>query len=119
MFEILKETDNALLAVRASGKLTADDYEKILMPKLEEKCSVFDKVKLLVEISDDFAGWEMSAALDDLKLGLQHSGDFEKIALVGAPEWVIWGAKMFGVFVPAPIRSFSEKERDKALEWLA
>lgn len=119
MLEILKDTDKAVLAIRVSGKLTADDYDKILIPKLEEMCAIFDKVKMLVEFGDDFSGWEMSAALDDMKVGLQHYSDFEKFAMVGAPDWVVWGAKMFGVFVSAPIKSFAADERADALEWLA
>ena len=36
MFEILPQSTGAQLAIRASGKLGAEDYEKVLYPKLNE-----------------------------------------------------------------------------------
>ena len=119
MFEILSETKGNLLAVKASGKLTVEDYEQTLLPKLEKLFEQHGRLKMLVEFSDDFAGWASTAAAwDDMKIGLQHAGDFEKFALVGGPEWVGWSAKLFGMFVPGQIRLFPKEAGTQAISWL-
>lgn len=119
MFEILPESKGNLLAIKASGKLTANDYEQVLLPKLEHLFKQHKRLKMLVEFSDDFAGWASTAAAwDDMKIGLQHGGDFESFAIVGGPEWVGWSAKLFGMFVRGEIRLFAKGGGDEALSWL-
>lgn len=119
MFEILSESKNNLLAVKASGKLTAQDYEQTLLPKLEQLFERHGRLKILVQFSGDFVGWASTAAAwDDMKIGLHHAGDVEKFALVGGPEWVGWGAKLFGMFVSGQIRLFPEEAREQAMAWL-
>ena len=120
MFEILPESKGDLLAIKASGKLTAEDYEQTLLPKLEQLFRKHGRLNMLVQFSDDFAGWaSTTAAWDDMKIGLQHGGDFEKFALVGGPEWIGWGAKLFGMFVPGQIRLFPDEAREQAMSWLS
>lgn len=119
MFEILKESKGPLIAVKVSGKLNVDDYEKLLIPKLNALFKEHGKLSMLVEFTDDFAGWDsLAAAWDDMKLGLEHPNDFEKLALVGAPEWVEWGMKFFGVFVKGEVKAFPPGSREAALKWL-
>jgi hypothetical protein len=37
MLKILTDLPDQVLAVSAEGRITADDYEKVLMPMVEEK----------------------------------------------------------------------------------
>ncbi|GBE44196.1 MAG TPA: STAS/SEC14 domain-containing protein [Rhizobiales bacterium] len=120
MFKILPESKGALLAIQASGELTVEDYEKILVPKLRALFAEHSKLRILIEFADDFSCWASpGAAWDDMKIGLRHGGDFEKIALVGAPDWVEWGMKFYGLFVRGEIRAFPAGAREQALGWLA
>ena len=119
MFEILSQSKGKKLVIRASGKLSVDDYEKNLIPKLNEVFKNHKMLDMLVEFTDDFAGWDSAAAAwDDMKLGLEYAGSFSKFAIVGAPEWVAWGARFYGFFVHGEIRQFETGEFTKALEWL-
>ncbi len=38
-------------------------------------------------MGEDFEGWEIGAAWDDAKFGIQFGGKSEKIAVVGGPKW--------------------------------
>jgi hypothetical protein len=119
MFEILPESQGDLIAIKASGKLTADDYEKFLVPKLDKLFAAYGKLRMLVLFSEDFSGWaEVSAAWDDAMIGLQHPRDFKKLALVGAPQWVEWGMRFFALFVPGHAKPFSTDCYDDAIAWL-
>ncbi len=119
MFEILSESNENLLAIKASGKLTVEDYEHTLLPKLEELFEQHERLKLFVKFSDDFSGWASTAAAwDDMKIGLQHAGDFERLAMVGGPEWVGWSVKLLGIFVRGQIKLFPAESDAQAMTWL-
>jgi len=119
MFEILNETKADLLAIKASGTLTAQDYEQTLLPKLEQLFERNDRLKLFVQFSDDFAGWASTAAAwDDMQIGLEHANDFEKFAIVGGPQWVGIGAKLFSMFVHGQIKLFPQEAKSSAISWL-
>lgn len=119
MFEILPKSSNEVLAIRASGKLSADDYEKILIPKLNVLFEEHKRVRLLVDFADDFACWSSAeAAWDDAKIGLEHPNDFEKIALVDAPDWVKWGMKFYCLFFRGEVKAFPRETEEEAWAWV-
>lgn len=66
------------MGVRANGVLTDADYKQTLIPLLEKTITQHGHARLLVEVSDTFAGWEMAAAWDDATFGLAPSGRFQQ-----------------------------------------
>ena len=94
MIEIMSETAGSILAIKATEKLTTRDYKEVFIPRLEQLIRVFEKIRVVMYLADNFTGWEIGAAWDDAKFGLQHRNDFEKVALVGGPKWVEWVTKI-------------------------
>ncbi|MBD1577483.1 STAS/SEC14 domain-containing protein [Vibrio sp. S11_S32] len=105
-----------IVVLKAVGKLTHEDYQA-MTPIFEAALQQLSphKIKVLVDISD-LEGWDMHAAWDDLKLGIKHGADFEKIAILGDKHWQEWAAKVGGWFMSGEIKSFEYK--DAALLWL-
>jgi len=116
MFETIAVNGEHIIGVRVSGTLTDADY-KTFLPILEELIKKKGPVSMYVDM-EDFQGWEMKAAWDDLKFGLAHDVDFKRIAIVGGPKWVQWMFKLSAVFFSAEMRSFSPDEKEEALAWL-
>jgi hypothetical protein len=108
--------DEYFLSLKAKGKLTHDDYKK-LIPIIDSTLKeVKDpKVKLLVDISE-FEGWEIRAAWDDFRMGLKYNNVFEKIAMVGNKNWQDIGAKIASWFISGEIKAFEDKK--EAIKWL-
>ncbi len=73
MLKIMKDLPDKVLGVTAEGKITGTDYETILIPALEEKLKTNKKIRMLYQLGNSFTGFEMSAMLDDAKMG---SGEF-------------------------------------------
>lgn len=117
MLEFIPIFDENTLAVRASGKLTHEDYQEFL-PKLEQQIQELDKVCLLIEF-DNFSGWDLTAAKDDFIFSMKYLGDFERIALVGDKSWERWMALMAKPFMPSgTIRYFERENLQSAWDWL-
>lgn len=104
------------LSLKAVGKLTHKDYEKI-NPMIDSALEgVKDpKVKAYIDGSE-LEGWELRAAWDDFKLGLKHGNEFDKIAIFGNKKWQEYAAKIGSWFVSGEIKYF--EDADAALNWL-
>ena len=116
MIELLASPSPRTVGIRCSGRLHDEDFHK-LEPVIETTIAKQGTVRLLAQF-EDFHGWDMHAALDELRIGLKHSKDFEKIALVGDHDWERWIAKLTRLFTTAPVRYFDSSEHDLAWTWL-
>ena len=76
---IERDNNQLFLFLEVIGKLTHEDYG-IITPMLESALEGLTEPKIRVLI-DAFAmeGWEPRAAWDDLKLGLKHGNEFERV----------------------------------------
>lgn len=104
------------LSLKAVGKLTHEDYEKI-NPMIDSALEgVTDpKVKVFIDGSE-LEGWELRAAWDDFRLGLKHGSEFDRIAIFGNKKWQSYAAKMGSWFIAGEVRYFEDSEA--AIAWL-
>jgi hypothetical protein len=118
MIEILPKSHGNILGVKAIGKVTAEDYEKILIPKFDNMLAEHEKGKFIYYLCPEFEGFEMGAVWDDAKYACGHQDRFEKIALVGGPKWMSWTTKIAGAFISGEIRTFDEGQLQEAWDWI-
>lgn len=104
------------VSLKATGKLTHEDYETIT-PMIDSALSTVKepKVKVLID-GTELEGWELRAAWDDFKLGLKHGNEFEKIAIYGNKNWQEISAKIGAWFISGEVKYFESE--DDALTWL-
>ena len=98
------------------GKLHDEDYKQVL-PKMESILTAEGKVRLFIQL-EDFQGWDLRAAWDDLTFNLKHWADFERIAMVGDRKWEKWMANFCKAFMKAEVRCFDSSEIDAAWNWI-
>ena len=117
MLQFLPVFEGNTIAVRASGKLSHEDYQNFL-PKLEAQIKELGKVSVLFEL-DDFLGWDLEAAKDDFKFGMSHLDDIERFAVVGDKTWEHWMIAMVKPFMPSGlVRYFDHENLQEAWDWL-
>ena len=118
MIKVLPESKGNVLVLGATGKLTDQDYKEVLIPRLESIIHEHGKARLLLDMGDEFHGWEAAALWDDAHFGLTHRKDFEKMGVIGGPKWVEWGLNIAAMAISGEVRSFSSNERQEALRWI-
>ncbi len=118
MIKVSPESKGNILILGAVGKLTDGDYKDVLIPRLESIIREHGKARLLLDMGDEFHGWEAAALWDDSRFGLTHRNDFEKMGVIGGPKWVEWGLKIATLAISGEIRSFSSSKREDALRWI-
>ncbi|QDE29998.1 STAS/SEC14 domain-containing protein [Shewanella polaris] len=104
------------VTLKAVGTLTHEDY-LVITPMLEGALNQIaqPKVSLFFDATE-LDGWDLHAAWDDLKLGLKHKSEFERVAIWGRKNWLDWSAKIGSWFISGEIKYF--EDQDEALKWL-
>lgn len=119
MIEKIENLPGNIVGMRAKGKLTADDYEKVIVPSLEEALTRSEKIRFLYVLGDDFDGFSAEAMWDDVKVGLGHIQNFEKMAVVTESKMVKGAMKLLKFLMPGEVRVFGNKEEREARDWIS
>jgi len=116
MFQEIPVHQDNIFAFRATGRLSHADYQAFL-PRIEELIARHGRISLFLEL-EGFRGWELEAAKDDFRFGVQHRDAFERIALVGDSGWERWMTLMARPFMKGEIRFFARDRAQDAWDWL-
>ena len=119
MIKILEDLPDGVLGVEASGKVTDDDYERVLLPALREQRDAHSKIRFIYVLGEDFDGWSMGGIWEDAKLGLKDPRGWEKVAIVSDKDWLKHAVHALGWMVPGEVRVFDLAELSAAKSWAA
>lgn len=106
------------LGFRAHGQVSADDYERILVPDVEAAFALNRKLRIMYVTAEDFTGFDPGAVWDDARLGMRHFSGWERIALVTDVAWLRTTATAFSFAVPAVFELFDSTQFEEAKAWL-
>ena len=117
VLEKIENLRDGVIGVKASGKVTADDYRDVLIPLLDEAKARGGKMRVLYDCGDlDITA---GGAWQDTKTGISNWTSFEKIAIVTDEDWIEHSIKALGWIMPGEVKVFDDDDRDHAIEWLA
>lgn len=119
MIEQITALPAGTLGFRAHGQVTAEDYERVLVPDVEAAFALNRKLRLLYVTADDFTGFDPGAMWNDVKLGARHFSGWERVALVTDVPWLRAAATAMGFMVPADFRLFAAAELAEATRWIS
>jgi SpoIIAA-like len=118
MVEMIPNLPENVLGFVAKGTVTANDYEKTIIPAVERMFPRQGKARLLYHLGEDFGGFEAAAIWDDTKLGLKHLTGWDRIAVVSDVEWLRGAIRVFGLVMPGDVRLFHNRELAEATRWV-
>jgi stage II sporulation SpoAA-like protein len=108
------------LGFRISGKLTREEYFRLLDP-IREQLERGERVSFLVATAPDFQGLDLGALWEDVKVagsvGLRYRSSWERLAVVTDKDWMRHGIAAFGWVIPGEIRVFDPGELEQAKAW--
>jgi SpoIIAA-like len=119
MLERLPELPAGIDGLCASGKVTQEDYEKVVLPLLEEARREGRRIRFLYHFGPAFTGFTAEAAWEDARLGLQYLRLFERCAIVSDIGWIREASRITGAMLPCPVKVFGNEEWQEALAWLS
>src|SRR5579872_3105621 len=106
MITVLSGFPDDVVAVRATGRVTRDDYAQVLVPAIERALSSHKKLSCYYELAPEMQGFDVGAMWEDARVGIAHLTRWERIAVVTDVEWLRTAANLFRFLVPAAVRVF-------------
>lgn len=118
MVQILEYTEGKVIAAKASKKLVASDYYKLL-PLFVNRLKQYPNIRLYLDVSD-LEGLELDELKKDLDFNTGLASAFDKVALLGNKAEEQWMSDLLKPFTSAEVKWFdSEGEgKDAAIAWL-
>lgn len=118
MIRVLEGFPEGVIALEARGRVTIEDYDKILIPVVETSVRKHGKISLYYELGKAFSGIDAGAAWRDLRVGVEHFSAWERMALVTDIEWIRLALNAFRFLMPGKLRIFSTAEAEEARIWV-
>jgi hypothetical protein len=120
MIERIEGMPPGAIGLRASGKLTREDYREVLEPVLQEAIAS-GEIRLLFTLTD-FDGLAPGAWAEDAKTGLgawvrNHSA-WKRFALVTDVDWVAKAMRAFAWLAPGEVSVYGFDRLEEAKTWV-
>jgi SpoIIAA-like len=115
MIQIIEGLPDNVVGIVAKGRVTNEDYKKILKPFMEKSLRRQDKARLYYEISSRFPG----AAWEDLRIAVEHVPQWERVAVVTDVGWVRHTVNALRLLIPADVRVFTTPEAYQGRAWVS
>lgn len=118
MITLIEGYPDDVVAVHADGQVTAQDYDKVLIPAVEDALKRTKKLKFYYEIGPGFTGMDLGAVFEDMRVGFGHIGQWARIAVVTDVDWIRHAVDLFKLLLPQA-KVFGLAQAADAKAWIA
>ena len=114
MLELIEGLPKNVVGIVATGRVTMQDCQGVLLPAIKRSRRRHDKIRLYYALNSRFPG----SAWDDLDLGLEHASCCERVAIVTDIGWVRLTLKAVRFLIPSKIRVFPTILAEEGRAWI-
>lgn len=118
MLSVRTDMPGGVQALEALGTVTADDYRRVFAPLVDRIQRSERRMRLLYQFGPGFKRITAGALLADARLGVRYARLLDGCAVVTDVGWIRLPTRRIGAFMPCPVRTFHNEERDEAAAWL-
>ncbi len=119
MISILTELPSHVAGFVADGQVTKEDYENVLIPRIDAVLAQHGHIHFLLELRTDVSNFTAGAWWSDAAMGLKHFSSWKKMAIVSDQQSVEKFSDMFSALLPGKTKGFSLDELEAAKIWVA
>ncbi len=116
MIQQLHDVPSNMVAFRASGEVTKDDFDPVLAA-VDQKVQETGKLNYLLVLDTYPSEFTIGAWLQDTLLGIKNLTKWNRAAIVSDSEGVITFTDVFSKLMPGEFRGFKKDELQHAIDW--
>jgi len=117
MISIINDAPENVAAFNATGEITREDFENLVIPHVKSKVEQFDELNYLLYLDTDLDNFTMGAWLQDALLGIKNITKWNRAAIVTDKEGVQNFTDIFSVLMPGEFKSYPKENLYNALYW--
>jgi len=117
MISIINDAPENVAAFNATGEITREDFENLVIPHVKNKVEQFDELNYLLYLDTDLDNFTMGAWLQDALLGIKNITKWNRAAIVTDKEGVQNFTDIFRVLMPGEFKSYPKENLYNALYW--
>jgi SpoIIAA-like len=118
MIKLLEGFPDNVIAISGSGRISRQDYDAVLIPRVAVAAGQHQKLRCYYEIGADFAGMDPGAVWEDFKVGIEYWTRWQRVAVVTDVAWIAHMVNAFRFLMPGQIRVFPDSDKDAARAWI-
>lgn len=119
MVEILSDFPPHVAAYRAWGAISKQEYEKVVMTRVDEVAAEYGRINFLVLLETDVDNYSVGAFIDYLRISFRHFNKWNHMAIVTDQQWLRKGYQILGPLVHGEVRGYKLSEYDAARQWVS
>jgi len=119
MVELLKDFPPHVAAYRASGTVYKEEYEQIVMARVDEVAAKYGKINFLVLLQTDIQDYTFAAFMDYLKVSFEHFSKWNRMAIVTDQHWLSQAYEALSLVVHGEIKGYDLKQFEEAKQWVS
>lgn len=119
MITLIPDVPENVAAFKASGEITKEDFENLVIPHVKAKVNTFDELNYLFYIDTDLDQFTVGAWMKDILVGLKNLTKWNRAAIVTDKKFVQNFTDVFSVLMPGEFKSFPQHDVENALYWCA
>ena len=118
MLTKLGDVPSHVAAFTATGEVTKEDYDNVLVPELERIDQQHGHIHYLMIMETPVKNFSLGAWMQDILQGLKHFRGWKKIAIVTDEKGVEKFSDLFTSFIPGETKGFSLAQTEAAKKWV-
>jgi hypothetical protein len=119
MLQFIKDLPDNVVGIRATGEVDKEDYERVLIPRIDELAKRQGEINYLLVLETDVQNFSAAAWWQDFKLGLKNFTKWNKVAIVTDQTTVEWLTDKASHFIPGKSRGYKLSELNDAIDWVS
>ncbi|MCK7556627.1 STAS/SEC14 domain-containing protein [Chitinophaga sedimenti] len=119
MITQLSNVPSNIVAFRASGEVTKDDFETDVLPAVHELVKRTGKLNYLMIIDTDLKNFTGGAWAQDMLLGIKQLTKWHRAAILTDSDNINTFTDAFSYLVPGEFKGFKKDELDAAVAWVS
>ncbi len=119
MVELLAGMPAHVAAYRASGAISKEEYDAVVVSRVDEVARQFGKINFLVLLETDMDNYSIGAFMKYVKVSFAHFSKWERMAIVSDERWLRTGYDLLSHLVHGEIRTYQTDELATAQAWVS
>jgi len=117
MIKELKGTPDTMIGFVASDEVTKEDFDKIVMPAVDDLVKRTDKLNYLIVLDTPISKFKIGDWLREVMLKLNNLNKWNRAAIVTDVEGMKSLTELFSNVIPGHVKAFTHDQMESAINW--